>query len=186
MDPDPNIDELRRLAGLIARRNALETEISAITGRPALLGHLGEFVAARIFPIRLIKSAAHQAIDGYFYQGELAPCSVNIKWYAMREGVLDITPGFLPDFYLILVGPPPTATAALGLRNRPWKIAGVHLFDANELVDTLEMRGVRVGIASSVRRELWEAAEIYPRAICERYRISPEQRRLLDLFNSDL
>lgn len=185
MDPDPNMeDELHRLADLISCRNQLEAEISAITGRPALLGQLGEYIASRIFPIRLIKNASHKAFDGYFFQGELAPCSVNIKWYAMREGLVDISPGFLPDYYLILVGPPPSATAALGLRNRPWKICGAHLFDANELVDALEMRGVRVGIASSVRRDLWDAAEIYPNAVSDRYRISPEQRALLDMFNT--
>lgn len=183
MGIDPNTDGLRRLAELIAIRNRLESEISAITGKPALIGHLGEFVASHIFPIHITRNASHQAIDGYFYQGELAPCSVNVKWYIQREGVVDITPGFLPDYYLILVGPPPTATAALGLRNRPWKIAGVHLFDANELVDTLEVRGVRVGIASSVRRNLWEAAEIYPGNHSDRYRITLQQRELLDLFN---
>jgi hypothetical protein len=183
MIPEATINELKQLAELIACRNQLEKEISAIIGRPAALGHLGEYIASRVFPIKLVKSASHQAIDGFFYEGPLSACSVNVKWYAMREGILDITPGFLPDYYLVLVGPPPTATAALGLRTRPWKIFSVHLFDAAELVDDLELRGVRIGIASSVRKELWDAAEVYPYANSSRYSLCSQQCELLNMFN---
>jgi hypothetical protein len=182
MIPESTVNDLKQLAELIACRNQLEKEISAITGRPAALGNLGEYVAERVFPIKIVKSASHQAIDGFFSEGPLAACSVNVKWYAVREGILDITPGFLPDYYLVMVGPPPSATAALGLRTRPWKLASVHLFDAAELVDDLELRGVRTGPASSVRKELWEAAEIYPRARSRRYILSAQQYELLGLF----
>jgi hypothetical protein len=153
-----------------------------LTGRPAALGHLGEYIAARVFPIHLTKNAAHQSIDGYFFQGPLSPCSVNIKWYAVREGLLDIIPGFLPDYYLVLAGPLPTLTAQLQIRSRPWKVNSVHLFDANDLVDNLEERRVRVGASSSVRRELWEASEIYPKANCALYPLSSIQYNLLKLY----
>lgn len=182
MISETTIMELKQLAELVACRNALEQEIITITGRPAVLGNLGEYIATRIFAVNLLKNALHQAIDGFFAEGPLAPCSVNIKWYAMREGVLDITPGFLPDFYLVFTGPPPTPTSGLRLRARPWKLACVYLFDAGELVDDLDLRGVRVGVASSVRKELWEAAEIYPRPMNDRYPLSDQQRELLALF----
>ncbi|MDI6697303.1 MAG: hypothetical protein QME21_19825 [Anaerolineales bacterium] len=182
MDVNADTDTLQKLAALIQRRNELEKEISAIIQRPVALSSLGEYIATRIFPIRLIKNAAHPAIDGYFYAGPLTSCSVNIKWYAMREGTLDITPGFLPDYYLILAGPLPSMTAQLGLRSRPWLISSVHLFDACALVDDLAERGLKVGPASSVRRELWDAAEIYPRPCNPLYPLNDEQRRLLELF----
>lgn len=100
----------------------------------------------------------------------------------MREGILDITPGFLPDYYLILAGPLPSVTAQLGLRSRPWLIHSIHLFDACALVDDLEERGLKVGPASSVRRELWDAAEIYPRPNDALYSLTDEQRSLIELF----
>jgi len=182
MTSEMDQNELQKLAELVQCRNRVEREISALIGRPAVLGNLGEYIAARIFSIRLTKNAAHQSIDGYFSEGPLAPCSVNIKWYAVREGVLVIIPGFLPDFYLVLVGPPPTLTAQLQIRSRPWLIKSVHLFDVNRLVDNLEERGVRVGAASSVRRELWEAAEIFPNPKCKLYPVSTEQYHLLKLY----
>ena len=183
MIPESTVNDLKQLAELVACRNQLEKEISAILGQPAALGNLGEYVASRVFPIKLVKSTSHQAIDGFFSEGPLAPCSVTVKWYAMRDGTLDIIPGFLPDYYLVMAGPPPSATAALGLRPRPWKLNSVHLFDAAELVDDLELRGVRVGAASSVRRELWDASEIYPHSNNSRYTLCAQQCELLDLFN---
>jgi len=39
------MDELKHLAALIKRRNAIEVEITAIIGRPANIGHLGEHIA---------------------------------------------------------------------------------------------------------------------------------------------
>lgn len=182
MTSDGSMNELQKLAELIHCRNQVESDISKLVGRPAALGNLGEYIAERVFSIRLTKNAAHQSIDGYFSQGPLAPCSVNIKWYAIREGMLDILPGFLPDYYLVLAGPTPSLTSQLQIRSRPWKICSVHLFDANQLVDNLEERGVRVGAASSVRRDLWEAAEIYPSANCSLYLLSSVQQNLLKLY----
>ena len=91
-------DELARLADLVKRRNALECEITELIARPASIGHIGEFIASRIFNISLQHSASSKGIDGHFNDGTLKNRSVNIKWYAMREGLLDITPDFLPDY----------------------------------------------------------------------------------------
>jgi hypothetical protein len=182
MTSQTELSELQQLADLIQYRNELEKKISAMIGQPAAVGPLGEYIASRLFPIHLMKNATHPSIDGYFYKGPLAPCSVNIKWITVREGLLDITPGFLPDYYLVLAGPPPTLTSQLQIRSRPWKIRSVHLFDANQLVDNLESRGVRVGPASSIRKELWDASEIFPKTSNPLYEITAEQFALLELY----
>ncbi|NMA33969.1 MAG: hypothetical protein GX940_05390, partial [Clostridiaceae bacterium] len=44
----------------------------------------------------------------------------------------------------------------------PWCIKHVYLFDAAELVNELAARGVGIGIATSVKKDMWEQAEIYP------------------------
>jgi hypothetical protein len=54
-------------------------------------GHLGEWIAAEIFAIDLEASAVAKVIDGRFTSGPLAGCTVNIKWYGMREALLDMT-----------------------------------------------------------------------------------------------
>lgn len=61
--------ELERVAELIAERNSVDAEIGAITGRPALAGHLGEWIAAQIFDIALESSAVAKGIDGRFTSG---------------------------------------------------------------------------------------------------------------------
>src|SRR5215208_668240 len=61
--------ELERVAGLIAERNAVDAEIGAITGRPVVAGHLGEWIAAQVFDIALESSAVAEGIDGRFASG---------------------------------------------------------------------------------------------------------------------
>ena len=114
-------DDLARLADIVRRRNALECEITELIGRPAAIGHIGEYIASRIFGIALEKSASAKAIDGHFSTDPIKGRSVNIKWYALREGLLDITPECLPDYYLALVGPRSSAMTSRA-RVRPWLI----------------------------------------------------------------
>src|SRR4051812_4859198 len=95
---------LALLADLIRKRNALEQEITAIIGRPASIGHLGEYIAAEIFKIQLSESAVNKGSDGVFTEGPLAGKSVNVKWYGLREAQIDLTPAFAPDYYLVLTG----------------------------------------------------------------------------------
>jgi len=116
-------NDLARLADLMKRRNALECEITQLIARPMSIGHIGEFIASRIFNIQLEYSASSKGIDGHFSDGMLKGRSVNVKWYAMREGLLDITPDFLPDYYLVLVGPRSPLMSSRG-RTRPWTIEG--------------------------------------------------------------
>ena len=73
----PGIDDLKALSTLIRQRNILESEISKIIGRPAHSGHIGEFVASRIFKVELVESASNVGFDGRFSCGELAGKTVN-------------------------------------------------------------------------------------------------------------
>lgn len=68
---------------------------------------------------------------------------------------------------------------------RPWVIDAVYLFDARELVADLQARGVKMGVATSVRQELWRAAEIYPIQRSRRLVLTEEQRTMLGLFGSE-
>lgn len=175
------LEPLPHLASLIRIRNQVEEAITAITQRPAAIGHLGEFIAAQIFQIELVTSASHKSLDGHFTTGSLTGASVNIKWYAKREGLLDITPLALPDYYLVLAGPKSTAMSSRGL-SRPWLIDSVYLFRADSLVGTLQEGGVKIGIATSVRSSLWADVELFPTQANTEYILSEQQRQFLTLF----
>jgi hypothetical protein len=177
------VDDLTQLADLIKKRNLLEREITALVGRPAEIGHIGEYIASRVFHIALEESASHKSIDGRFRDGPLKERTVNIKWYARREGLLDITPDALPDYYLVLTGPKSGAVTSRG-QVRPWTIENVFLFDAQTLVDELKHGGVKIGVATSVRQHLWAKAEIYPAQRNDLLELSEEQREALMLFTS--
>lgn len=183
MDVTEVTHELRRLADLVRERNRVEKGITSIIGRPASIGHLGEFIAARVFDIQLEASAAHKGSDGRFQAGPLTGRTVNIKWYAKRENILDIRPDALPDFYLVLTGPHQPAMASRG-QSRPSVIDAVFLFDAKALILALQASGVKIGIASSVASALWIAAEIYPRANNARSTVTSTQEEQLRFFAS--
>jgi len=175
------IEKLEKLAQAIRQKNAADIEIARIIDRPAERSHAGEHIAACIFDISLQQSASHKGIDGYFISGNLARKTVNIKWYGKLEGLLDINPGALPDFYLVMTGPKAAAVSSRGTI-RPWVISYVFLFDAVKLVRKLESRGLKIGIATSVKEELWQEAEIYPANRSNQLVITEEQRGLLGLF----
>jgi len=58
-----SLSEIERLADLISKRNQVNKEIADLIGRPALTGHVGEFIASRVFNIELESSAARKGID---------------------------------------------------------------------------------------------------------------------------
>src|SRR5262249_49473908 len=102
-DVDRDLDVL---ADLLRRRNEIDRIIAAHIGRPAQLGHLGEYIAERIFDIQLHVSAAHPDSDGVFRSGPTAKRPVNVKWYTRDEGLLDLSTRVLDDLlYLVLTGP---------------------------------------------------------------------------------
>lgn len=172
---------VRDVADLLVRRNAIDAALAAIIGRPAVSGHLGEWIAAAIFGIDLEPSASAPAIDGRFCAGPLAGATVNIKCYAAHQGLLDMTTSPDLDYYLVLTGPASPAASSRGTV-RPWCIDAVYLFDARRLLSEQEARGVKIGVASSVTKQQWTAARIYPHNVVPALPISDEQAALLALF----
>ena len=65
----------------------------------------------------------------------------------------------------------------------PWCIKHVYLFDAAELVNELAARGVGIGIATSVKKDMWEQAEIYPVQRNRLFEVNEEMARQLRLFD---
>lgn len=98
------------------------------------------------------------------------------------EGLLDINPENLPDFYLVMAGPKAPAISSRGT-TRPWLISYVYLFDAARLVGELRKRGIKIGIATSIRKALWEAAEIYPVPRNNQLLLSAREKGMLALFS---
>lgn len=169
------------LSDLVAKRNAISTEIATILGRPAQLGHLGEFVASVLFDIELEFSANNKGVDGRFRSGELAGKSVDVKTYAKREGIIDLRLVDLPDYYLILSSPRTSASSSRG-QDRPWLIEGIHLFEARTLVDALVAKRLKVGVAASVAGALWNASEVYPTNVSHLPVLTDLQRSWLETF----
>ena len=172
---------MEELAALIHQRNKLSDEVSKIIGRPALNGHVGEYIASKLFNIKLEESAASKGIDGHFNDGPLKGKTVNIKLYGKKENLLDINKDFLADYYLVLSGPNSPAESSRG-KTRPLILSQVHFFNMSRLVSELERRGVKIGVATSVRKQLWDEAMIYPDQRNIDLMLTLEQRRLLALF----
>ena len=152
---------LEKLAGLIHERNIISGEIATIIGRPALNRHVGEYVASKIFDIELESSATAKGIDGRFTGGTLKGRTVNVKLYGKKENILDISMMNLADYYLVLTGPDGAVESSKG-KTRPLVISQVFLFNMWRLIPELKERGVKIGIATSVRKQSWESAMIYP------------------------
>ena len=182
---ESKMDSLLQLAALLHQYNAIGSQIAQIVGRPAQIGHVGEYIAAQVFDIRLEHAANAKGIDGYFRSGPLQGGSVNVKWYAKQENALDIVEALLPDYYLVLAGPPSTMMTSRG-GQRPWLIHSVFLFAAVPLLEELRRQGVKLGVATSVRKAVWEATMIYPQSHNPLYVLSDGQRRQLALFEGML
>jgi hypothetical protein len=100
-------------------------------------------------------SGSHPGHDGMFTAGSLAGKTVNIKTYSRRESVLDISPHPC-DYYLVLTGPGrPGPGTAMGDRL-------VFLFEREQLMTELMARGVKIDVATSVRKAAWETARVFP------------------------
>jgi hypothetical protein len=172
--------DVEQLAELLRERNTLDDRIATMTGRPMASGHLGEWLAHRIFGIRLETNAARPGIDGRFTTGPLAGDTVNVKWYLKREGLLDVARSE-PDHYLVMTGPVAQSASSAGSR-RPWVIAYVYLFQTPRLMAELRDREVALGVATSIRASQWAAAEVYPEPRNPALPLDAEQFRLLRLF----
>lgn len=181
MDDSDRSRTMSQLADLIQARNIFDDKIAALIGRPALDGHIGEYIAAEIFGIELWESAAKRGSDGCFAKGPLTTRTVNIKLYRKRENLLDLRLISPPEYYLVLTGPKSKARSSRNT-TRPLVVESVYLFDSNELHDALCERRIRQGNATSITEEQWNKAEIYPEQRNDKLIISIEQRALLALF----
>ena len=65
---------------------------------------------------------------------------------------------------------------------RPWRIDAVYLFDAADLLAQQHTHNVQIGVATSIRKSQWEAAEIFPEARNSLLSLSDTQKSLLNLF----
>jgi len=175
-------ERLIELAHLIQERNRVEAAMAAHIGRPAHSGHIGEFIASLVFDIELEQSATNKGSDGFFRSGPLADESVNIKFYPRHGGLLDINQDGIPDWFLVLGGPWTPAITSRG-SSSPWVIEHVFLFRSTELLAHLKERGVKIGVATSIIRRQWDAAEVYPREANDALPLEEAQRDMLGLFS---
>jgi hypothetical protein len=175
-----HVDEVERIAELLRARNAVDALIADATGRPMASGHLGEWLAFRIFGLTPALHAAVAGFDGTFGGGPLDGRTVNVKWYLNREGLLDIA-ATGPDYYLVMTGQPAPAVTSRGT-TRPWCIDEVFLFETARLEAELRARGVALGTATSVRAATWRAAQVYPEPRNPALVLDERQRWLLGLF----
>ena len=175
------IDPVVHIAELLARRNQIDAEIASVIGRPMTAGHLGEWIAARVFDIALEESATALGIDGHFRTGPLAGKTVNVKWHLKDEGLLDIPTPVAPDAFLVLTGPRAAAVSSKG-SHRPWIIETVYLLETTSVMTELEKSGVRIGVATSLRRAIWQAFEVYPNPINTALPLDAVQRAMLSHF----
>jgi len=188
------MNDLQLLVGLLTERNAIDERIARLIGRPAITGHIGEYIAANILDITLVNSASNRSHDGHFSVGPLAGCTVNIKFYTKQESILDLPkdadlmPESLPDYYLVLTGAKLAAMSSRGT-HRPLFIESIFLFDAKKLVHQLKLRAnklgknVKIGVATSVAKQFWDEAEIYPTQRNNLLVLTNEQKNLLTLFH---
>jgi len=174
---------LERLVELLRERNRVSTEIAALIGRPALSSHIGEYIASHIFDIELYESATHKGADGQFRSGPLHGKTVNVKLYGKKEGLLDINHA-PADYYLVLTGPDSPPTSSRG-GDRPFTIEQAFIFNMGNLLNELYGRGVKIGVATSVRKTTWEKAMIHPHPTNAEYQLSHEQKKLIELFRGE-
>ena len=177
------MEELETLAALIHERNRVDESISRLIGRPATMGHIGEFIASKVFDIQLEVSAAHKAWDGRFTSGSLAGRTVDIKFYGKQEGLLAISQDEQPDYFLILTGRVAAAASSKG-STRPTTIEHVYLFEGRALAADVLQRGVKFGAAASIPKSQWEQAEIFPNAANPEMPVTKQQWTLLALFSA--
>jgi hypothetical protein len=106
--------------------------------------------------------------------------SVNVKMYGKDEGILALpVQGVAADYTLVLTGPRSAAVSSKGTTH-PTVITTVYLFRTEDLLATLRTKAVKISVATSVRRHLWDAAEIYPNT--GPLVLDDHQRDLLALF----
>lgn len=177
-----DLELLKRITRVL---RALDEPAGVLVVRPQgtrVNGDFGELVAASVFPVVLHDDPLHPGSDGFFTGGRhggqsLRGKTVEIKRYAKHGGYLDLKPT-PPDYYLVISGPKTNEKPI-----DPWVIKRVFLFDGPRLHDDLVKHGVKIGEPTSIRKELWDGAKIFPRHNPD-YPLSTEQREALELFGA--
>ncbi len=125
--------------------------------------------------------ANEKGIDGRFKTGALEGKTVNIKFYTKNQRGLDIsqTPP-RPDYFLVMTGEYSSANSSKGT-SRPWVISNVYIFNSEKLINTLKEE-VKIWVNTSVRKDLWDNAEIYPTPNNKEFQLSDEQKEKIKLF----
>lgn len=175
------MDELEILSGHIKKRNEIEEEISRIIRRPAEKGHITEFVASKIFSIKLNDNASKTGYDGKFQSGKLKGKKVDIKCHAVNEHLLNLNPNIEEEVYLLVfTGQYRNAGTSKG-EVRPYCISNVYLFNEGELCNKLRGK-VKIGVATSVKNGFWDESVIYPENTNQQLFLNEEQHSLLQKF----
>ncbi len=79
------MNDLSRLASLIKQRNVVGEQITAIVGQPALIGHVGEYIASCIFGIEMEHSAVAKGIDPDFPVTSGFQERESVQWWLRRR-----------------------------------------------------------------------------------------------------
>jgi hypothetical protein len=174
-------ESVTAVARLVRERDVIDGEITRIINRPAVAGHLGEWLASELFDIDLEPPGSAEAFDGRFASGPLATGTVNIEWISRRDEQLDPDSSRAIDFHLVFTGTRALALTTKGLV-RPVRINACYLFDARELEARQAARGATSCAAAGLRAEEWNAAEIFPDRNNPLLTIGPEAHGLLALF----
>jgi hypothetical protein len=181
--------DLAALSQLLRERANIDHRIAKLIGRPAHSGHIGEYIAAAIFDISLHESATHKGSDGVFNSGMLVGKTVNIKLYSKHAGLLDVVSSTdisaHPDAYLVMVGGRSAALSSKGM-TAPISIEAVYLLESRNLLKELVERGVKLGIATSVRAPEWNNAMVYPESNNPALVLTAEQKASIALFTLNL
>jgi hypothetical protein len=96
-------------------------------------------------------------------------------------GLLDPSGPQAADYTLVLTGPRSAAVTSRGTTS-PIVVSAVYLFRNDELLANLGVKGVKIGVATSVARNFWDAAEIYSRRTGTPLPLDERQRDLLALL----
>lgn len=122
-----------------------------------------------------------------FGSGALAEKSVNIKYYARMQSLLDMSASVDPadhaGYYLVLTGLRGSAGSSRG-QLFAFSISAVYLFDSHQVIAGQTRRNVKLGVASSVPNPLWTAAMIYPEQVNPLLQLTEVQRQMLSLFGA--
>lgn len=85
-----------------------------------------------------------------------------MKFHSVNEHLINLSKKASEDVYLLVfTGAYEPASSSRG-KNRPFRITNAYLFHEKKLCDDLKKQKRKVGVGTSLKREYWNKAEIYP------------------------